>query len=97
DDIYAVTSRTSCSEAVLVWRSIPTANAGTASQSHRPSEEVSVIGGKADMTGCGSPLSRSLLGVKRTWAGAVQMSAYDPKRTPSLTAVSRSDMLGVLA
>ena len=22
-----------------------------------------------------------LLGVKRTWAGAVQMSAFDPKRT----------------
>src|SRR5262245_29892818 len=29
----------------------------------------------------GNPLSRSLLGVKRTWAGAVQMSAFDPKRT----------------
>src|SRR5262245_17405486 len=25
--------------------------------------------------------SMSLLGVKRTWAGAVQMSAFDPKRT----------------
>jgi hypothetical protein len=33
------------------------------------------------MAFAGSPLSRSLLGVKRTWAGAVQMSAYDPKRT----------------
>src|SRR5262249_55314956 len=35
----------------------------------------------ADMTGCGCLLSRSLLGVKRTWAGAVQMSAFDPKQT----------------
>src|SRR5262249_2982113 len=26
-------------------------------------------------------LSRSLLGVKQTWAGAVHMSAFDPKRT----------------
>ena len=29
----------------------------------------------------GSPLSRSLLGVKRTCPSALQMSAYDPKRT----------------
>jgi hypothetical protein len=29
----------------------------------------------------GSPLSWSLLGLKRTWAGALHMSAYDPKRT----------------
>ena len=42
---------------------------------------MSAFEGKADMTVCGSPLSRSLLGVKRTWAGAVQMSAFDPKRT----------------
>ena len=27
------------------------------------------------------PLLRSLLGVKRTWVGALQMSAFDPKRT----------------
>jgi hypothetical protein len=27
---------------------------------------MSAFGGKADMAGCGSPLSRSLLGVKRT-------------------------------
>jgi hypothetical protein len=26
-------------------------------------------------------LSRSLLGVKRTWRFALHMSAYDPKRT----------------
>jgi len=25
--------------------------------------------------------SMSLLGIKRTWAGALQMSAFDPKRT----------------
>src|SRR5262245_27033128 len=41
---------------------------------------MSAFGGKADMTFAGSPLSRSLLGVKRTWAGAVRMSAFDPKR-----------------
>jgi hypothetical protein len=36
------------------------------------------------MTLCGNPLSRSLLGVeaeKRTWLFALQMSAFDPKRT----------------
>src|SRR5262245_2259837 len=42
---------------------------------------TSAFGGKADMTVCGSPLSRSLLGVKRTWLCATHMSAYDPKRT----------------
>ena len=29
----------------------------------------------------GNPLSRSLLGVKRTWLVAAHMSAFDPKRT----------------
>ena len=33
------------------------------------------------MTFCENPLSRSLSGVKRTWVGAPQISAYDPKRT----------------
>jgi hypothetical protein len=28
---------------------------------------MSAFGGKADMTGCGSPLSRSLFVAKRTW------------------------------
>ena len=41
----------------------------------------SAFGGKADMTVCRSPLSRSLLGVERTSLFAAQMSAYDPKRT----------------
>jgi hypothetical protein len=36
---------------------------------------------KADMTCCGSPLSRSQFGVKRTSLFAAQMSANDPKRT----------------
>jgi hypothetical protein len=35
------------------------------------------------MTHCGSPLLRSLLGVKRTWRLALHMSANDPKRTCS--------------
>src|SRR5262245_43582594 len=42
---------------------------------------MSAFGGKADMTVCGSPLSWSLLGVKRTWPFALHMSAFDPKRT----------------
>src|SRR5262245_42231704 len=42
---------------------------------------MSAFGGKADMTIWACPLSRSLLGVKRTWAGALHMSAFDPKRT----------------
>jgi hypothetical protein len=42
---------------------------------------MSAFGGKADMTVCGNPLSRSLLGVKRTSPFALPMSAYDPKRT----------------
>jgi hypothetical protein len=37
--------------------------------------------GKADMQFYGCLLSRSLLGVKRTWVGALHMSAFDPKRT----------------
>src|SRR5262245_49973859 len=39
------------------------------------------FGGKADMTVCGSPLLRSLLGVKRTSLFATHMSAFDPKQT----------------
>jgi len=42
---------------------------------------MSAFGGKADMTFAGSPLSRSLLGVKRTSLFALHMSAFDPKRT----------------
>jgi len=33
------------------------------------------------MAFCGISLSRSLLGVKRTWLVAAHMSAFDPKRT----------------
>jgi hypothetical protein len=33
------------------------------------------------MTVCGNPLSRSLLGAKRTCPFALHMSANDPKRT----------------
>jgi hypothetical protein len=40
--------------------------------------KVSAIGPKQT---CQKTQSMSLLGVKRTWVGAVQMSAYDPKRT----------------
>src|SRR4029450_2459710 len=43
--------------------------------------EPSTHGGKADTTVCGSPLSWSLLGVKRTCPFALHMSAFDPKRT----------------
>src|SRR5215471_1927542 len=42
---------------------------------------MSAFGGKADMTVCGSPLSWSLLGLKQTCRLALQMSAFDPKRT----------------
>jgi hypothetical protein len=43
------------------------------------------FGVKADMTFCGNPLLRSLLGVKRTSLFAAQMSANDPKRAPART------------
>jgi hypothetical protein len=43
------------------------------------------------MTLCGNPLSRSLLGVKRTWPVALHMSAFDPSRTFTL-----SEAAGVL-
>jgi hypothetical protein len=43
--------------------------------------EPSTHGGKADMTVCGSPLLRSLLGAKRTCPFSLHMSADDPKRT----------------
>jgi len=42
---------------------------------------MSAFGGKADMTFCENPLSRSLFGVKRTSHFATHMSAYDPKWT----------------
>src|SRR5262245_33281648 len=42
---------------------------------------MSAFEGKADVTVCGSPLSRSLLGVKRTSLFAAHMSANDTKRT----------------
>src|SRR5215475_8644526 len=54
---------------------------------------MSAFEGKADMTVCGSPLSRSLLGVKRTCLCALHMSAYDPKQT---SAVPRSGPSRVL-
>src|SRR5262245_34159083 len=41
---------------------------------------MSAFGGKADMALCGNSLSRSLLGVKRTWLVAAHMSAFDPYR-----------------
>src|SRR5262249_46876686 len=50
---------------------------------------MSAFGGKADMTGCGCLLSRSLLGVKRTWLIAAHMSAFDPKRTLAALHVRR--------
>src|SRR5262249_25163068 len=37
-----------------------------------------------------SDFARSLSGVKRTWVGALQMSAFDPKRTSGLTSNFRS-------
>ena len=43
--------------------------------------QMSAVGGKADMTFCGNPLSRSLLGLKRTCPCALHVSANDPKRT----------------
>jgi hypothetical protein len=42
---------------------------------------MSASGGKADITIAACPLLRSLLDVKQTWAFALRMSAYDPKRT----------------
>jgi len=48
---------------------------------------MSAFGGKADMTVCGNPLLRSLLGAKRTCLIALHMSAYDPKQTLGLIAV----------
>src|SRR5262249_16145166 len=40
---------------------------------------MSAFGGKADMTVCRSPLSRSRLGAKRTCLFALHMSAFDTK------------------
>src|SRR5262249_935508 len=59
---------------------------------------MSAFGGKADMTGCGCLLSRSLLGVKGTWLIAAHMSAYDPKRTcASLNERKRNSYDGLCA
>ena len=40
---------------------------------------MSAFKGKADMTFCGNPLLRSLLGAKRTWLFALHMSAIGGK------------------
>src|SRR5512133_2259373 len=37
--------------------------------------------GKADMTVCGKSAFAVAIGAKRTWPIAVQVSAFDPKRT----------------
>jgi hypothetical protein len=50
-------------------------------RTYRVAPHMSAFGGKADITFCGSTLSRSLLGVKRTRLLALHMSAFDPKRT----------------
>jgi hypothetical protein len=50
-------------------------------QSRHELLHTSAFGGKADMTLCGNPLSRSVFGVKRTCLIAAQMSAFDPKQT----------------
>ena len=42
---------------------------------------MSALGGKADTAFRESPLSRSLLGARRTSLVALHMSASDPKRT----------------
>jgi hypothetical protein len=42
---------------------------------------------------CGNPLSRSLSGVKRTWVGALHMSAFDPKRTLAVLTTTPSSLL----
>jgi hypothetical protein len=55
---------------------------------------MSAFGGNADMTLRGNPLSRSLSGVKRTWVDALQMSAFDPKRTSA--SVQRSVTEGTI-
>jgi len=48
---------------------------------------MSAFGGIADMMRGSGPLSRSLLGVKRTWLFALHMSASDPKRTSDVPAL----------
>src|SRR5262245_25918572 len=53
---------------------------------------MSAFGGKADMTVCGSPLLRSLSGVKRTCRCAAHMSAFDPKRTLAAAFGGKADM-----
>src|SRR5262245_37317156 len=58
---------------------------------------MSAFGGEADMTIGTCPLSRLLLGVKRTSLFAAHMSAFDPKRTwqhkRSSSSFSSSDAL----
>jgi hypothetical protein len=58
---------------------------------------MSAFGAKADMAFCGISLSRSLLGVKRTWLVAAQMSAFDPKRTLNLKTIGGILMQGAMA
>src|SRR5262245_42167749 len=58
---------------------------------------MSAFGGKADMTVCGSLLSRSPFGAKRTSLCATHMSASDPKQTLLFTsgkAFRQYDLVG---
>ena len=62
---------------------------------------MSAFEGKADMTLCGNPRLRSLLGVKRTWVGALHMSALTQsghalrKAYRSTVLVSGSDVYSI--
>src|SRR5690242_15193941 len=68
-------------------RAIPEMMALTVSEAGRePARQTTDVGWPvADMP---KTQSVSLLGVKRTWPIAVQMSAYDPKRTSQIARTS---------
>jgi hypothetical protein len=55
---------------------------------------MSAFGGKADMTE--SPLSRSLLGLKRASLIAAHMSGSDPKRTLAPRPIGRQSSSGAI-
>jgi len=63
-------------------------------------QSLSAFGAKADMTVCGNSLSRSLFGVKRTWAGVTCLLLTQSGHLSGAATISvfgKSDVLQMFA
>jgi hypothetical protein len=90
-------SRVKIAPELTRYRAISTMSAIGPKRTSLVAPHMSALRGEADTTGCGSPLLRSLLGVKRTLRFALHMSANDPKRTSIARQASSEPPFGVAA